>query len=57
MTRMPSSRETMAAGTSPPRVMQTRPWNGPEAGQPPGKRASIAVELVPGDGKGFGLGL
>src|SRR5262249_40504566 len=31
MTRMPSSRATMAAGTSPPRVMQTMAENGPDS--------------------------
>ena len=29
----------------------------PGGRQPPGKRTSIAVELVPGDREGFGLGL
>src|SRR5882757_305369 len=29
ITQMPSSRATIAAGTSPPRVMQTIAWNGP----------------------------
>src|SRR5204863_1927205 len=31
MTRSPSSRATIAAGTSPPRVMATTAWNGPSS--------------------------
>ena len=29
ISRMPSSRATIAAGTSPPRVIATIEWNGP----------------------------
>ncbi len=53
ISRMPSSRATMAAGTSPPRVMHTSPSNGPAPGEAPGERAGVTVELVPGDGEGF----
>ena len=45
--RMSSSRETMAAGTKPPRVMPTMAVNGPRSGKPPGKRPGVAMELVP----------
>ena len=44
----------IAAGTRPPRVMQTMAFHCRiDAGKPPGKRAGVAVELVPGDGKGL----
>ena len=43
----------IAAGTRPPRVTQTMAWNGPARGEPPDQRARVAVELVPGDRKGF----
>src|SRR5215471_6345053 len=49
---MPSSRATIAAGTSPPRVTQTIAWNGPA---PASRQASarIAMELIPRDRKGL----
>ena len=53
ITRTSSSRATIAAGTRPPRVIATSASNGPDAGEPPGERAGVAVELVPGDRKGF----
>jgi len=50
---MPSSRATIAAGTRPPRVMQTTASNGPAPEEPPGQRAGIAMELVPRHRKYF----
>ena len=57
MMRISSSRETIAAGTSPPRVMQTIGRERPRLGKPPGERPRVAMELVPRNRKSlFGLG-
>ena len=56
ISRTSSSRATIAAGTRPPRVIATSASNGPDAGQPPGERAGVAVELVPRDRKGLFAG-
>ena len=56
ITRTSSSRATIAAGTSPPRVIATIASNGPRRGEAPGERARVAVELVPGNRKGLVAG-
>ena len=43
----------IAAGTMPPRVTQTIACQVPCAGEPPGERAGVAMELVPGHREGL----
>ena len=43
----------IAAGTRPPRVIATMAVNGAGGGEPPGERAGVAMELVPGNRKGL----
>src|SRR5262249_11667385 len=50
---MPSSRATIAAGTSPPRVTQTIAWNGPAPASRPASARASRWDLCHETGKAF----
>ena len=51
--RISSSRATIAAGTSPPRVTAINPFHGPSLMQPPCQSFGIAMQFFPTDGEIF----